>query len=83
MELNPELIELGEAIAENAHEVWAMKRREEGWTWGQERNDSKKETPVMVPYSNLPESEKDYDRELAMQTLKLVKKIGYRIVKDS
>ena len=83
VELNPELIELGEAIAENAHEVWAMKRREEGWTWGQERNDSKKETPVMVPYSNLPESEKDYDRELAMQTLKLVKKIGYRIVKDS
>lgn len=80
--LESELTELGEAIAENAHEIWAVKRQEEGWTWGKERNDAKKETPVMVPYSNLPESEKDYDREMAMQTLKLVRKMGYRIIKE-
>ena len=82
VKLNAELLELGEAIAENAHEIWAMKRKEEGWKWGPERNDEKKETPVMVPYSDLPEQEKDYDREMAMQTLKLVRKMGYRIVKD-
>ncbi len=82
-ELSPELVELGEAIAENAHEIWAQKRRSEGWSWGTERNDSLHQTPDMTPYSNLPESEKDYDREMAMQTLKLVQKIGYRIVKDN
>lgn len=80
-ELSPELLELGEAIAENAHEVWALKRKAEGWTWGPERNDSLLQTPDMTPYSNLSEEEKDYDRQMALQTLKLVQKMGYRIVK--
>ena len=44
-------------------------------------NDQKKETPDMVPYCNLPESQKLYDREMAMQTLKLVKKLGFEIKK--
>lgn len=77
--LDDELVELQEAIAENAHEIWAKARTKEGWTYGQERNDAKKETPDMVPYCNLPESEKLYDREMAMQTLKLVKKLGFEI----
>ena len=81
-DLSPELLELGEAIAENAHEIWAMKRKSEGWDWGPERNDSLLQTPDMTPYSNLSEEEKDYDRQMAMQTLKLVQKLGYRIVKD-
>lgn len=80
--LNPDLIELGEAIAENAHEIWARKRMDEGWSWGPKRDDDKKETLDMIPYCNLPEKEKDYDRDMAMQTLKLVQKIGYRIVKS-
>lgn len=82
-ELSPELLELGEAIAENVHEIWAMKRKTEGWNWGPERNEGLLQTPDMVPYSSLSEDEKDYDRETALQTLKLVQKIGYRIVKDS
>ena len=76
-----ELSELQEAIAENAHEIWAKNRRDQGWSYGPERNDQKKETPDMIPYCNLPESEKLYDREMAMQTLKLVKKLGFEIVK--
>lgn len=79
--LSSDLDELGEAIAENAHEIWAKKRTQEGWTWGERRNDERKETPDMVPYSLLPEQEKDYDRAMAMQTLKLIEKIGYSIVK--
>ena len=82
VELNPELLELGEAIAENAHEIWASKRRAEGWQYGTERNDEKLETPNMVPYSDLPEIERQYDREMAFQTLKLVKKLGYRVEKE-
>ena len=80
--LSDDLNELQEAIAENAHEIWAKNRREQGWTYGPERNDQKKETPDMIPYCNLPECEKLYDREMAMQTLKLVKKLGFEIVKQ-
>lgn len=79
--LDEDLSELQEAIAENAHEIWAKARTDQGWTYGPERNDQKKETPDMVPYCNLPESEKLYDREMAMQTLKLVKKLGFEIRK--
>lgn len=81
VELSDDLTELQEAIAENAHEIWAKARTDQGWTYGPERNDQKKETPDMVPYCNLPESEKLYDREMAMQTLKLVKKLGFEIKK--
>ena len=81
IELSEDLTELQEAIAENAHEIWAKNRCDQGWTYGPERNDKKKETPDMIPYCNLPESEKLYDREMAMQTLKLVKKLGFEIVK--
>jgi hypothetical protein len=81
VELNGDLIELREAIAENAHDVWAVKRIEEGWIYGDTRNEYKKQTPCMVPYSKLTNSEKEYDRNMAMDTLKLVKKLGYDIVK--
>ncbi|MGN0221561.1 MAG: RyR domain-containing protein [Prevotella sp.] len=81
VELSEDLSELQEAIAENAHEIWAKHRRDQGWSYGPERNDQKKETPDMIPYCNLPESEKLYDREMAMQTLKLVKKLGFEIVR--
>lgn len=76
-----ELEELTELLARNAHEVWARNRVQEGWTWGEVRDDAKKTTPCLVPYEDLPESEKVYDRSTAMQTLKLVLKLGYRIEK--
>ena len=79
--LSDDLAELQEAIAENAHEIWAKTRTDQGWTYGPERNDVQKKTPDMIPYCNLPESEKLYDREMAMQTLKLVKKLGFEIKK--
>ncbi len=83
VELTEDLNELREAIAENAHEVWAENRYAEGWRYGVQRNDDLKLHPDMVPYSQLPESEKEYDREMAMKTIKLLKKLGYDIVKRS
>lgn len=79
--LPQELMELREAIAENAHDVWAMERKAQGWTYGPCRDDQKKETPCMVAYSQLPDSEKEFDREMAMNTLKLLVKLGYDIVR--
>ncbi len=74
--------ELREAIAENAHDMWALERQSEGWTFGLERDDSKLETPDMIPYAQLPESEKQYDRLMAEDTLKLLIALGYKIEKN-
>lgn len=79
--LDGDLEELEEAIAENAHEVWAEARKKEGWTYGKERNDTNKQHPDMIPYTALPDSEKEYDRIMAFNTIKLVKKLGFDIVK--
>lgn len=82
VEVEEELIELREAIAENAHEVWAEIRRNEGWTYGAERDDAKKQHPDMLPYNRLPESEKEYDRLMAMNTIRLLKKLGWTLTKS-
>ena len=76
-----ELDELREAIAENTHEVWSAGRVKDGWTYGPERDDKLKTHPCLIPYSDLPDSEKQYDRETAINTIKLVIKLGYELVK--
>lgn len=79
--LDGNLEELQEAIAENAHDVWAEARIKEGWTYGEKRDDTNKKHPDLVPYTALPDSEKEYDRIMAFNTIKLVKKLGFDIVK--
>lgn len=81
IQLTDDLLELREAIAENAHEVWAAARIKEGWSYGQQRDDSNKKHPDLVPYSALPDGEKEYDRIMAMDTIKLVRKLGFDLVK--
>ena len=76
------LIQLSERIAENVHEVWAKARIDEGWTYGEKRDDIHKKHPCLVPYDELPEEEKEYDRNTAMNTIKMVKKLGFRIEKE-
>ncbi len=82
VELPKELFELTEKIAENVHENWAAGRISEGWTYGETRDDINKTTPCLVPYSELSESEKEYDRNTALQTLKLIVALGYKIEKE-
>ena len=79
--LDGDLEELQEAIAETAHDVWAKARIKDGWTYGKERNDAEKHHPDLVPYTALPEEEKEYDRIMAFNTIKLVKKLGFDIIK--
>lgn len=80
IDLDAGLEDLTEAIAENAHDIWARTRMEEGWTYGPVRDDAKKQHPDLVPYAQLPDSEKEYDRLMAMNTLRLVRRLGYDIV---
>lgn len=79
--LPAELLELTEKIAENVHENWSVGRIREGWVYGPERNDREKTTPCLVPYDQLPEAEKEYDRVTALETLKLITALGYTIEK--
>ena len=81
IKLPDELLALTEQIAENVHDVWAVSRIKEGWTYGPMRDNAAKTTPCLVPYDELPEDEKAYDRNTALETLRLITKLGYQIVK--
>lgn len=81
VELPDFMDELCEAIAENAHDTWAWERQSEGWTYGPERDDENLLTPDMVPYAELPDSERQYDRVMAFDTLRLLIALGYKIEK--
>ncbi len=80
IDLDANLEELTEAIAENAHDIWARARMDEGWTYGPVRNDELKQHPDLVPYAQLPDNEKEYDRLMAMNTLRLVRRLGFHII---
>jgi ryanodine receptor 2 len=81
VELPAELRELGERLAEHAHDIYSRHRLAEGWCYGLERNDATKENPTLVPYADLPESEKEYDRQIVMETLKAMIALEYSIEK--
>ena len=81
VELSTELQKLTEVLAKNTHEVWATQRLAEGWKYGLERNDAEKLHPRLVAYEDLPENERDYDRNTALETLKVIRKLGYKIEK--
>ena len=78
--LSPDLLELTERLAENSHDHWAAQRLAQGWTPGP-RDDVKMQNPCLVPYAELSEKEKAYDRTTAMETLKAIVTLGYRIEK--
>jgi hypothetical protein len=77
--LTPEILEITELLAKNAHDIWAQQRLTEGWTYGPQRDDQAKQHPCLVAYEELPDSEKDYDRQTALGTLKGILALGYRI----
>ena len=79
IELSEELMELTEEMAKNVHDVWSAGRIAQGWTWGPKRDDEKKENPCLVPYEELPESEKEYDRNTSIETLKGILSLGFKI----
>ena len=81
IQLPEELNVLIEQIAKNVHEVWAQSRIKQGWRYGNERSDALKQHPCLIPYEELPEVEKAYDRDTALETLKLISKLGFKIIK--
>lgn len=82
IKLPEELEALVEEMAKNVHEVWAETRIKQGWTYGSERDDKLKKHPCLIPYEELPEEEKEYDRGTSVGTLKLILKLGFQITKE-
>lgn len=83
IELPQELMNLAEEMAKNVHKVWSAGRMADGWTYGEVRDDEHKKHPCLVPYEELSESEKAYDRNTSIETLKFIVKAGYKIEKKS
>lgn len=83
IQLPDELLEIAELLARNTHEVWAKSRIEEGWIYGPRRNDMAKESPCLVPYEDLPENEREYDRSVSRQVLEVLYAMGYRLEKET
>ena len=81
IQLPEELNVIKEKMSKNVHEVWAKNRIEQGWNYGETRNDALKQHPCLVPYEELPEIEKMYDRDTVIGTLELICKLGFKITK--
>src|SRR5262249_9269917 len=77
--LSPKLTQLIERLAANNHDLWARQRLAEGWQYGSSRDQAAKRTPFLVPYDELPESEKHYDRQNAIETLRTIVNLGWVI----
>ncbi len=77
--LSQEVSELSELLARNAHDNWARLRMAAGWRYGSQRNDVRKEHPCLLPYEQLSESEKEFDRQTALETIKALLAMGYAV----
>ncbi|MFI0397704.1 MAG: RyR domain-containing protein [Thiolinea sp.] len=75
------LEELLELLSYNTHEVWAQQRIQDGWVYGEERDDANKLHPCLIPYEELSEIEKAYDRNTAREVLKVILASGFKIEK--
>lgn len=82
VQLPEELVELAELLAKNTHDLWAQARLAEGWTYGLTRDNQEKKNPCLVPYEELPDSEKEYDRRTSQEVLSVLYAMGYRLVKE-
>ncbi|HET9983620.1 MAG TPA: RyR domain-containing protein [Longimicrobiales bacterium] len=80
VELPDGLTDLTEFLARHIHETWARGRLEEGWRYGPRRDDEAKTHPCLVPYAELSESEKEYDRRTALEAIRATLALGFRIV---
>ena len=81
IKLTDDILELAEVLAKNTHEVWSVGKMNEGWSYGPEVNELKKEHPSLIPYEELSDSQKDYDRNTSIETLKVLLALGFEIKK--
>jgi len=74
--------EMQSKYAENLHELWAMRKIDLGWIWGEVRSEPTKRHPCLTSFESLPRSEQEYNANLATETMKYIVALGYHMVQD-
>lgn len=77
--LSDEILQLVELLAENAHDIWAEERLLDGWTFGPERDDTERRHPCLIPYTQLAERDRDYDRQMVIGSIRAILALGFTI----
>jgi hypothetical protein len=77
--VDPQLIQLVEYLAENAHDAWAECKLQQGWRAGSARDDAAKVHPWLVHYCDLPDAAQDLDRNAAMNVISTLLDLGFKI----
>ena len=70
-----------EKLARAEHDRWVAERESDGWTWGPEKDVQAKTSPYLVPYNELTEEVKDYDREPMRGLVARLAAAGYALVR--
>jgi voltage-gated potassium channel Kch len=70
-----------ERMAEMEHERWCRERAADGWTYAPTRDDERKTTPYLVPWDDLADDVKDYDRHAVRAMPELLTHAGFEIVR--
>ena len=69
--------QLVEALARNAHEIWAYLRMKDGWAYGPERDDVRKLHPCLVDFDEMAEQDRASDRAMMTEILKAAIAMGF------
>ncbi|KAM3723537.1 Ryanodine receptor [Dirofilaria immitis] len=75
-------MEIHEKLAENLHELWAMRKIELGWSYGEVRDQKTRRHPCLTSFQQLPQNEKTYNINLAIDTMKTIEALRYHMILD-
>jgi class 3 adenylate cyclase len=80
VKLTADIVSLVEQLAEFNHECWLKERTGQGWKFGPKRDEDRKENPCMVPYAELSEDDKKFNRATALETIRTILDLGYNMM---
>jgi class 3 adenylate cyclase/tetratricopeptide (TPR) repeat protein len=83
--LRPSEIELTdsqiEELAIREHDRWMNDRMRHGWVYSPRRDNARKHHPLLIPWDQLSETEKEKDRDTIRNLPRLIERAGFRVRK--
>jgi hypothetical protein len=70
-----------EGLAQREHERWAQERRTDGWRYGPSRDAVAKTNPLLVAWDELPEGDRESNRETVRGWPALLARAGFELVR--
>ena len=70
-----------EYLAEREHERWMQVKLADGWKFARKTNKDMKLNQCLVPWSELPEEEREKDRDMVRGIPRMLARGGYAVVK--